>query len=165
MNISGSSAYAMTSRRRPWRQPGFLSQLPTGISIRNASASSSPCEVGGTAGAGGGGGGGGGGGRGRGGGGGGGRGGRRGRGGGGGGALGGCWAAAGAGSRRRMGPCADPSVSSTGWVTATRVTDCPPWKVGAWPTFSKTHPSRAQVSWACLRETDGSPTTTSLSVA
>src|SRR5260370_29700706 len=41
MNTSGSSAYVMTRSRRPWRQPGFLSQLPTGIRIRNASTNSS----------------------------------------------------------------------------------------------------------------------------
>src|SRR5258708_17296703 len=41
MNTSGSSAYVMTRSRRPWRQPGLLSQLPTGIRIRNASTNSS----------------------------------------------------------------------------------------------------------------------------
>src|SRR5258708_37667674 len=41
MNTSGSSAYVMTRSRRPWPQPGFLSQLLTGIRIRNASTNSS----------------------------------------------------------------------------------------------------------------------------
>src|SRR5260221_12322465 len=41
MNTSGSSAYVMTRSRRPCPQPGFLSQLLTGIRIRNASTNSS----------------------------------------------------------------------------------------------------------------------------
>src|SRR5258708_897174 len=142
MNTSGSSAYVMTRSRRPWRQPGFLSQLPTGIRIRNASTNSSLAGAAGGPGLGFG------------------------------PAARGGISAAGAGgdpgaddgSIRRTGPCADPSPSSTAWLTATLVTDCPPWKVGAWPTFSKTHPSSARLSWACLRETAGLPTTTSLSV-
>src|SRR5262252_9463106 len=38
---SGSRAYAMTSRRRPWRHPGSVSQLRTGTRIWTAEASSS----------------------------------------------------------------------------------------------------------------------------
>ena len=40
-NTSGSSEYAMTRSRKPWRHPGSVSQLRTGTRIWNAEASSS----------------------------------------------------------------------------------------------------------------------------
>src|SRR5260370_6546733 len=113
MNTSGSSAYVMTRSRRPWRQPGFLSQLPTGIRIRNASTNSSlagaaggpglgfgPPPRGGNSAAG-----------------------------------AGCDPGADHGSMRRTGPGAGPRPNSTPWLTATLLAGCPPRDVGALPTL------------------------------
>src|SRR5260221_12525119 len=109
MNTSGSSAYVMTRSRRPWRQPGFLSQLPTGIRIRNASTNSSLAGAAGGAGLGFG------------------------------PAPRGGLLAAGAGgapgpddwSIPRTGPVAEPALSPTAGPPPPPATDLPPWEGGA----------------------------------
>ncbi len=50
-----------------------------------------------------------------------------------------------------------------GRLSRARLTGCPSRKLSARPTFSHSQPSAPQLSWACWRETVGSPTTMSLS--
>ena len=165
-NTSGSSEYAMTRSRKPWRHPGSVSQLRTGTRIWNAEASSSrasaapPSRGGaglrGIAAAG----------------------------------TGPAWlapaaaapsvstgaagtgspgsAAAGlagpGGSNRITGPCGEARASSTGSRSSSLVTALPRWNVPARPRPSNIHPFGPKASRACCRDTVGSLTTTSLSV-
>jgi hypothetical protein len=67
------------------------------------------------------------------------------------------------GSIRSTGPCGELSDNSTVSRISSRVTVAPRRKVPARPRPWNTQVSVLQVSWACWRDTVGSPMTTSLS--